>query len=326
VLCRCEHAKRDADLDGRRVDFDLDRRSYLRHGIMGSGHGQRFADHQFVLTRWDNLFDDALHARRQYHHGGRHGEVYHHAFFVGTDSQLAGVPMRKRKALFTLNVDGYSPEITRLTFPLLRYYARKIGAEFIVIDKRKFPDWPVTMEKLQIYELAKSLRTEWNVYFDADALVHPETPDWTSFLPKDTVAHNGIDMAAVRWRYDKYFMRDGRNIGSCNWCTIASEWCADLWRPPDDISLEEALDEIYPTVEETNTVVTREHLIDDYFLSRNIARFGLKTTTLMGLQKRINLPDGNFLFHQYLLTPSEKVVELKKVLDQWKVPDSIMKG
>ena len=35
-----------------------------------------------------------------------------------------------RKTLYVLNVEGYAPQITALTYPLLRYYADRIGAEF----------------------------------------------------------------------------------------------------------------------------------------------------------------------------------------------------
>jgi hypothetical protein len=92
------------------------------------------------------------------------------------------------------------------------------------------------------------------------------------------VLHHGVDMAAHRWNYDEYFLRDGRNIGSRNWFTVASDSCVDLWRPLD-ISLDEALRSIYPTVPELNGGITKEHLIDNYALSRNIAKFGLKATT-----------------------------------------------
>lgn len=232
--------------------------------------------------------------------------------------------MDKRKVIFTLCVDGYSPEITALTFPLLRYYASKIGARLHIIDERRFTNWPVTVEKLQVYYLARDYNAEWAMFFDADTLIHPETVDFTDFLTKDTVAHNGSDMAAVRWRYDKYFLRDGRNIGACNWCTMASEWCFDLWHPPDDITLEEALDAIRPTVNEQNTVVTTQHLIDDYLLSRNIAKYGLKFTTLMGLQKRIGLSEGCFFWHQYTIPSHEKVKQMKDLIKQWEIPDRIM--
>jgi hypothetical protein len=89
-------------------------------------------------------------------------------------------------------------------------------------------------------------------------------------------------MAAHRWNYDEYFLRGDRNIGSGNWFTVASDWCVDLSRPLD-ISLDEALRSIYPTVPELNGGITKEHLIDDYALSRNIAKFGLKATTFFDM-------------------------------------------
>ena len=60
---------------------------------------------------------------------------------------------QQKKTIFTLNVDGYSPEITDITYPLIKRYAKHIDADLHIIKDRKFPDWPVTYEKLQIYEL-----------------------------------------------------------------------------------------------------------------------------------------------------------------------------
>jgi hypothetical protein len=204
-----------------------------------------------------------------------------------------------KKCLYLLNIDNYAPEVTALTYPLIKRYAHKIGAEIVQITERKFPDWPITYEKLQIHRLAQETRADWNIYIDSDALVHPECIDWTNHIPRDTIAHNGIDFAGIRWRYDGYFLRDGRNIGSCNWMTIASSWCIDLWQPLD-ISLEEALANIHPTVNELNTVITPEHLIDDYTLSRNIARYGLKVKELRLLEKDLGFgPDAMFFWHVY---------------------------
>lgn len=228
----------------------------------------------------------------------------------------------EKKTLFTLNIDKYSKEITDLTYPLLKYYAHKIGADFYVITERKFPGWPVVYEKLQIYELGQQMGNDWNIYIDSDAIIHPETIDWTAFLKKDTVAHNGNDFASIRWKYDNYFLRDGRNIGSCNWFTIGSNWCIDLWKPLD-ISLEEALDNINPTVPEQNTVITKDHLIDDYTLSRNIARYGLKFKTLMNLQNELDLRDANFHWHVYDVTTDEKIRQIKEIMVQWRIPESV---
>jgi len=221
-----------------------------------------------------------------------------------------------KKVLFTLNVNDYSSEITDLTYPLLKRYAHKIGAEFYVIQERKHPEMPPVYEKLQIYQLAQELGTDWNIYIDSDALVHPDFFDPTEFIYKDTVLHNGNDMANNRWRYDKYFRRDGRHIGSCNWFTVASDWCIDLWKPLDDITYEEALENIFPIQDELNSVITREHLIDDYVLSRNIAKYGLKFTTMLNILASLN-NTGNYLWHQYTMPISEKVAAIHEILKGW---------
>lgn len=240
---------------------------------------------------------------------------------------------RDKKTVFTLNVDGYAPEITALTYPLIEAYAKKIGADFHIINERKFPEWPVTYEKLQIYQLAQEMENDWNIYIDSDALVHPDTQDLTLLLPRDTIAHFGHDHAPTRWRSDRFFKRDGRNFGSGNWLTVASDLCVDLWRPLDDLTLEEALDNIYPTVfEQRSGVVNRAHLIDDYVLSRNIAKFGLKATTFREIfigmghvevkdaQGRITkAAGGHFFYHHYLFPADQKVIEMKKVLRAWNI-------
>ena len=47
---------------------------------------------------------------------------------------------------------------------------------------------------------------------------------------------------------------------------------------------------------ELNTVITPEHLIDDYALSRNIAKYGLKFKTVPQIMQEIN-GGGNYLWH-----------------------------
>lgn len=230
-----------------------------------------------------------------------------------------------KKTVFTLNIDNYAPAITALTYPLIQHYAERIGADFHIIRDRKFPKWPVVYEKLQIFELGQQQGNDWNIYIDSDALVHPETIDFTEHISKDTVMHNGTDMAAVRWRYDNYFRRDGRNLGSCNWFAIASDWCIDLWRPLEDLTLSEAIENIRPTVGELTTVITPDHLIDDYTLSRNIARYGLKFKTVKDLITELGLPDANFFWHLYQLTVDEKVGQMRDVIEQWKIAEWMKK-
>jgi hypothetical protein len=223
-----------------------------------------------------------------------------------------------KKTIFTLNVENYAPEITAITYPLIKAYAEKIKADFHIIKERKFPEWPVTYEKLQIYELAKEMQNEWNIYIDSDALIHPDLMDLTTMLPKDTVAHHGADFAGMRWKYDRFFLRDGRHIGSGNWFTLASDLCIELWKPLDDLTPEEAISNIQPTVGERKCgVIDPSHLIDDYTLSRNIAKFGLKFNTIRKLTESI-FPQGcPFFWHHYTIPINAKVIEMNKVLTEW---------
>ena len=230
--------------------------------------------------------------------------------------------MRQKKEIFTLNVNNYEPEITRLTYPLIRQYADKIGATFTVIDKRMYPAWPIDYEKLQIYDLGRDHGNDWNFYIDSDAVIHPDFFDVTNHVTKDTVLHNGSDFAASRWTYDHYFLRDGRNIGSPNWLAIASDWCLDLWHPLEDMTLEEALENIHPLKAElecTGRVGTeRDHLITDYVCSRNIARYGLKFNTVSALIAKYD-PNGGYLWHAYQISTKEKIVVLKHHLFEWRL-------
>jgi hypothetical protein len=223
-----------------------------------------------------------------------------------------------KKTIFLLNIDNYAPEITALTYPLIERYARKIGAGVHTITERKYPKYPPVYEKMQIYDLGREMGNDWNIYIDSDALVHPDMFDVTEFIRKDTVCHNGQDMANNRWRYDGYFQRDGRHIGSCNWLAFASDWCLDLWHPLT-IPYEVALEQIFPIQSELNTVITRDHLIDDYTLSRNIARFGLKFRTVIDIVQEQG--GGNYLWHVYTVGVKEKAEMIKNLLCVWGVTD-----
>jgi len=232
-----------------------------------------------------------------------------------------------KKTIYTLCVNDYEPAIRDLTFPLIRGYADKIDADFHVITERKYPAWPITYEKLQVRDFADQRGDEWSLFVDADTLISPEFFDITAHLPKDTVCHNGKDVNSVRWKMNKYFLRDGRFIGSCNWFTVASEWTrGDLWRPLE-VTPEEAVKNIFITIGEYNSGHCQtEHLVDDYTLSHNIARFGLKFTTVTDVCGTLGwkTPDGKgfspFLFHMYTISAEEKI---KRMLAQLTTPNQV---
>lgn len=227
--------------------------------------------------------------------------------------------LKMKKIIFTLNIDNYEPKITELTYPLIQRYADKIGADFYVIKERKFPDMPVTYEKFQIYDLAIEMKADWVIFFDSDVLVHPDLFDVTTIVSPDTVLYNDKDFATCRWSSDRFFRRDGRHIGTCSWFSVCPIDCIDLWRPVDDLSLEEILNNIHLLNSEKVFGMDPEHLIDDYITSRNIAKYGLKHQTVMAYLKSIGRENERYYWHEYCISLEKKVELIKSVLSSWNI-------
>jgi hypothetical protein len=205
-----------------------------------------------------------------------------------------------KKIVYTLSVNDYSPLVSGLTFPLMKRFADKIGADFKVITERKFPDWPIPCEKFQIHELAQQEGAEFVYFWDADALIHPDMFDVFSVAHKDTVVSGtSSDFSPMRFKPDKYFLRDGRFFGRGNWMVAASDWCLDYWKFPDDITLKECVERITPIQIEVNSGVTPEHLVDDFIASRNMAKYGLKLKHFREITDERQLGQV-FLLHNYL--------------------------
>lgn len=245
--------------------------------------------------------------------------------------------MSQKKTLYTLCVDNFEPAITAITFPLLKAYADKIGAEFYIISQRKHPDMPPVYEKFQIWDIEKERRSDWIVFMDADALFHPDFWDPTAVVGKDMTIGYASDFVPIRWEPDKYFLRDRRWIGKGNWISFVSDWCLDYWHPLDDITFEEAVKCIHPTHEELSTVIKPSHLIDDWLVSRNIARYGLKHVLIpelcetfkapMFMQSRVLLPGQTqpglvpMWFHEYRMPAEQKVPRMQQKLREWGIDD-----
>lgn len=227
-----------------------------------------------------------------------------------------------KKILVTLNIGNYQPAIRALTYPLMKRFADKIHADFIEITERKFPDWPTVYEKLQCREILEAKGADWCLFFDADALINPEMFDPTLDLNLDTVLFNGKDMSRIRFYPDKYFQRDGRFIGACNWFCVSSRLTAcDLYRPLDDLTLEEAIKNISITNQEHVSGMFKDnHLIDDYTLSRNLSQFSLKHDTLidvcgrMGMRNQFGGGVNPYLWHKYSCTEEQKINDMLALL------------
>lgn len=225
-----------------------------------------------------------------------------------------------KKTLYTLAVDNYLPELCALTLPLLRLYADKIGADFHPITTRRFPEWPPVYEKLQIWDLGRENGSDWNIYFDADALVHPNLFDITELLPKDHVLTFNTDFAPERLVYDRFYRRYGRHILSGNWMIVASDWCHEIWERDPEITLDAALKMNRPLMCERLTGTDSAHLVDETFTSHNIAKYGLKYKSFVELTKQYGRENENYFWHQCLIPPTQKVIDARKVIQAWGIP------
>jgi hypothetical protein len=208
----------------------------------------------------------------------------------------------KQKCIHTVCVDNYFPELSQYTLANLEQYAKKIGADFNVITTRKFPDFPPTYEKLQVHELGA--RYHWNILVDADCMFHPAMFDPTQIQPMDYVCTQEEFDASLLFEVDQYFMRDGRKKGLASNFVISHITCHDLWTP------------LEMTWAEARTKTKREFIIDEYCISRNLARFGLKNSGILG-------PELVHLFKHFDVNSKspdkDQVVQLaKKYHEEWK--------
>ena len=184
-----------------------------------------------------------------------------------------------RKLIHVVNINDFFPELFALTYPTIRSYAERNGYMINMITERKFPDYPINYEKMQVYEDGKD--AEVNILCDADMLIHPEFPDVTEFLKRDSIAFN--DNYNISWKYHvdriRYFMRDGRDVGIATNFVVSSDWTHDVWEP---LSLSQKDIEDLAKKENTDTGGADGrgwgHYADEFALSYNMAKYGLKYT------------------------------------------------
>lgn len=215
-----------------------------------------------------------------------------------------------KKALVTLDIN-YNKDITNLTYPYMRKYAEKIGADFVIMNERKFPHLSPNMEKFQLYEISSNY--DWTIFIDADALIHPNCPDVTEIYKKDCVIFNRYDYYPFRFKHNNYVRRDGRNIGATTWICIFSDWTRHAWKPHENP--EQFLDQINPMDLEKNFGYEPKHILDDYLVSRNIAKYGIKVETFHQLVPKDGM--NNYWFrHDFCITEEDKINLLTMWIDK----------
>ena len=164
-----------------------------------------------------------------------------------------------------VDIDDYFPELKELTLPTIERFCDNIKADLNVVTERRFPDWPMLTEKLQIYENGKGY--PFNILLDLDILVHPDCYNpFEKNIPETYCAFKDNFHSDQQHINDIYFARDGRNVGISGCAVFTTFYTHDLWKFPIELSKEEIYENI---LQERKTV-------DEYVASRNLAKYGLK--------------------------------------------------
>jgi hypothetical protein len=169
----------------------------------------------------------------------------------------------KDKCVHVLCIDDWYPEFTQYTLPFIKAWADKIGADFNLISKRKFPDFPINYERFQIFEDGKNYF--WNINIDADYMIHPDMEDPTEGANPYVVMSEGRMDTSSCFKPNIYFLRDERNQALGDSFIVSSIFTHDVWTP---------LAQSFEKVKDECLIEPRQ--ISEFAVSLNVARFGLK--------------------------------------------------
>lgn len=216
-----------------------------------------------------------------------------------------------KSVIYVLRINDYLPKLCNYTIPTIEQYAKKINAEVQIITKGKFLGWPVSYEKMQIYDLGKD--NEWNVLIDADILIHPDFPNIITRSKKDMITSwMQYNSSELYHKADKCFMRQKLKYGS-NKSIVTQFVCTnnlihDVWKP---------LEKPFSSY---NGWLERDYNIDEYCITYNTNKYGIDSVgfLLPGEDQYIYHLQGTFdTFKNVKYTEDELVNMAKEKMKEW---------
>jgi hypothetical protein len=230
-----------------------------------------------------------------------------------------------KKLLVTLNIGDYDKEITELTFPHMKEYAKNIGADFHIITEQKFPDLNINLEKFQLYDICPNY--DWIIFLDADCLINPKGIDLTKLVENDRIIISSYNNPKhhfhpenIENKYNlKYyapffflvFHKNSRN------CTKSYEDPLLYYKYINFESNNEEFiqyfkDKNLPNIEKLDGI-----FLDEFLLTLNLHKYDIKTASL-----REDFPELNIIAHTSDVKDI-KIQHLKKSIKQLKKINSI---
>ena len=203
-----------------------------------------------------------------------------------------------KKVLVTLDIN-YPKEITDITFPCMEQYARNIGAEFLVLDERKYPDLPITQEKFQLYDID----ADYIIFLDADVLINPNSFNFSTLKSDIIVIAEWLDGADFSPE-----SLPGKNKTRVHSAFLAFSKESKYLVEPHENPLQ-----YIPNILNPNP----EWQLDEYVMSLNLLKHGGNILTI-----KEDFP-GSIAHNGNYLTVEQKVKMLKENLDKLKGRSSI---
>lgn len=161
---------------------------------------------------------------------------------------------------------------------MVRAYVQRIGATLNIIYHRKFPQFPVEYEAMQIWEAGAAF--DWNLHIAAGMLLGDKLPDPTNYASTDRVATNMTFGAQFVFETagNIYFERDERYIGISEGILLSHAQTHDIWQP-----LPGSFASYRDLIKDG-----RHERIASYALSVNLAKYGLKLSGIFPPQAQVD--------------------------------------
>ena len=138
---------------------------------------------------------------------------------------------RHTKCIHVLATLDYAPDLCAVTLPRIEAYAKRIGADFNRITERRFPEFPINYERMQIYEYGKGY--DWNVNVDADMLIGDSLVDVTTRIPPEKVGTAMIFKLSEAFPIigNPVFEKAADDIGIVDMFNVTTKLTHEFWRP-----------------------------------------------------------------------------------------------